>query len=266
MKASRKIIPQEEKSINAKGYVRVSTNMQKEDGVSLETQIDRIKEYCRYKKLELVKVYEDAGISGKNMADRPGLQELKTDIQKGDSIIFCDLSRLGRNTVDVILFNDFVRGKGAKLICLAPDIDFSTPLGEMIITVLSGFNQYERQMIGQNVSTNMKRLAKDGKLRGRAPFGYKFVGKDQDMEPIPEQQEVMQLIFYSHSLGSNTSQISKLLNEKGHGQVLNLNKNKPSPNPIFYPQTIKRILQDQGLIDSEGKTVDQRITSFHKVT
>src|SRR5581483_8655419 len=91
----------EEKRI-AKGYIRVSTTMQREDGISLETQTQRIQEYCAYKKLDLVKVYQDAGISGKNITGRPGMQELLSDIQKGDSIIVCDLSRLARNTKDAL--------------------------------------------------------------------------------------------------------------------------------------------------------------------
>jgi site-specific DNA recombinase len=265
MKQNRKNVPQELESKIAKGYVRVSTNMQKEDGVSLETQTTRIEEYCRYKKLNLVKTYEDAGISGKNMRDRPALQDLKSNIQVGDSIVFCDLSRLGRCTVDVILFNEFVSEKGAKLICLSPDIDFSTPLGEMIITVLSGFNQYERKMISQNISTNMQRLVEDGKLRGRAPFGYKFVGKDKDMEPVKEQQQVISIIIDLYNNGTTMNRIAAILNTGGYGQTLNINKKKISPNPQFYHKTIQRILIDQGIVESKDrKPIDERIKTFHK--
>ena len=265
MKSNKKIVPQIVEYKVAKGYVRVSTNMQKEDGVSLETQTTRIQEYCTYKKLDLIKTYQDAGLSGKNMKDRPALQELKSDIQVGDCIVFCDLSRLGRNVVDVILFNEFVREKGAKLICLSPDIDFSTPLGEMLMTVLSGFNQYERKMISQNISTNMQRLTEEGKLRNKCPFGYKFVGKDKDFEPVPEQQQVISIILNLHNTGTNPNRIAAILNTGGYGQTLNINKKKISQNPQFYHKTVQRILADQGVIECQNrKPVEQRIKTFHK--
>lgn len=250
----------------AKGYIRVSTNMQKEEGVSLETQSTRIQEYCTYKKLELVKIYQDAGISGKNMTDRPGIQEVISEIQKGDRIIITELSRLGRNTMDIIVFNELLQAKGAVLICLSPDIDFSTPLGELVMTVLASFNQYERKMIGVNVSINMKRLAKEGKLRGKSPFGFKFVGKDKDLEEVPEQQEVVNKIISWYSQGTNPNKIAKQLNDEGYGPTLSLNKKTPSADPKFYPATVVKILQNYGQIESDAKPIEQRIVSHHKIT
>ena len=41
----------------------------------------------------------------------------------------------------------------------------------------------------------MQRLVREGKLRGRAPFGYKFVGKNLDFESVLEQQEVINIII-----------------------------------------------------------------------
>ena len=55
--------------MKAIGYVRVSTEEQAREGVSLENQKDRIRNYCQYKGFSLAQIIEDAGISGgKNKA------------------------------------------------------------------------------------------------------------------------------------------------------------------------------------------------------
>jgi site-specific DNA recombinase len=268
MLTAKQLATQNENKKIAKGYIRVSTIMQKEEGVSLETQSSRIQEYCTYKKLDLIKVYQDAGISGKNMTDRPGIQEVIAELQKGENIIFTELSRLGRNTMDVITFNGLVQEKGANLICLSPDIDFSTPLGELVMTVLASFNQYERKMIAKNISINMQRLVADGKLRGKSPFGYKFVGKDKDLEPVEEQQEVIEFVLMWYGQSWNLTKIANELNNAGYGPTLNLNKAKVTNlNPKFYAETVRRILADYGQIDRlQGKPIEQKIVSHHKIT
>jgi len=60
--------------MKAVGYVRVSTEDQAREGVSLEAQRAKITAYCQVKDLELVEVVEDAGISAKDLR-RPGVQK-----------------------------------------------------------------------------------------------------------------------------------------------------------------------------------------------
>lgn len=121
-----------------------------------------------------------------------------------------------------------------------------------------------------HVSNNMQRLSKEGKLRSRAPFGYKFVGKDRDLEPEPSQQAVIEKIKLMHAANMKLAQIAKELNTKGDNLVL-LNNKKTLPEhkiPLFYAQTVKRILQDQGIIPLANPdnrvSLEQRIISHHK--
>ena len=55
-------------------YIRVSTEQQATEGVSMAAQLERIRAYCTAQGLELLAVYEDAGLSGKRADNRPGLQ------------------------------------------------------------------------------------------------------------------------------------------------------------------------------------------------
>ena len=55
------------KMIKAIGYIRVSTDEQAKEGMSLENQKEKIRSYCDLKDLELLEIVEDAGISAKNL-------------------------------------------------------------------------------------------------------------------------------------------------------------------------------------------------------
>lgn len=249
---------------NVRGYIRVSTTDQANTGMSLETQEKRIQSYCLFKSLNLIKMYRDEGKSGKNM-DRPGLQQLINEVQSGDSIIITDLSRLSRNTRETLqLFHDF-KEKGVYFICIELDVDFNTPIGAMLMTVLMSVHQLERENTSANVSANMQRLSREGKLRSRAPLGFRFVGKDRDLEPVPEQQRVIERIKTMYSSGMKYLQIAKQLNEEGENRVLNLNKKDQNKIYVFHAETIRRILMDAGLVPpvSNRKPISERIITHH---
>lgn len=251
---------------NARGYIRVSTAIQKETGESLETQMKQIQAYCAYKNLNLVEVYRDEGISGKNLEGRPEMLRLLREIQKEDNIIVSNLSRFSRNVLDsLVLFKEF-DSKGVNFICLSPEIDFSTNIGRTIFTILMSFAEYERKNTIENIKVNMQRLSHEGKLRTKAPFGWKFVGKDKDMEEDTEQQAVLQIIKNLYSCGSTFNRIAVFLNCNGYNKTLSLNKKNQSKEQLFYAATIKNILVQHGLVQSTKpiKTLEQRIISWHK--
>ena len=248
----------------ARGYVRVSTAMQV-DGQSLETQIKRIQGHCDYKGYNLIKIYQDSGISAKD-TNRPALQQLMNDMEKGEKIIVADLSRLSRNTRDALnLFEEF-KTRGVHFICLNPDIDFSSAVGELLYTIMMAVHRLERQNISSHVSANMQRLSSESKLRSRPPFGYRFVGKDQDLQPEPVQQKVVEKIKVLHASGMGYTKIAKKLNEDGDNISLNNNKKSVKDKaPLFYAQTVKRILADYGVIEDPDRVpIEKRIVSHHR--
>ncbi len=253
---------------SARGYCRVSTAMQANDGASLETQKQRIEEHCKYRKLQIVDFYVDEGISGKNM-ERPALKRLLQEMQPGECVIVSDLSRLSRDTRDALgMFEDFTK-KGVKFVCLSPEIDFSTPVGQLIFSILMAVHKLERERIAENVSMNMQRLSNEGKLRAKPPFGYRFVGKDKDHEPVEQQIKVRDKIVQLYQGGMKITHIAQRLNSDKDNLVLSLNKADVNRECKFHPSTVKRILVDLGLIKGEGsyadrKPVEQRIVSYHK--
>lgn len=83
-------------------YPRVSTEDQFRNGHNLDEQKERMLKLCDYKNYEVYKVYEDAGISAKNM-NRPAFQEMIQDIkdEKINKIIVYKLDRLTRSIKDL---------------------------------------------------------------------------------------------------------------------------------------------------------------------
>ena len=266
----KKMEKQGDAKFSARGYCRVSTVMQAEEGVSLETQRQRIMAHCQYKGYNFIKFYEDAGISGKNM-ERPALQELFQEMLPGEGIVVASLSRLSRNTKDALnMFEEF-KGRGVKFICLDPEIDFTSAVGELMFTILMAVHKLERDNISKHVSANMQRLSAEGKLRGKPPFGYKFVSKDTPYAEVPEQMAIRDKIIKLHKEGLGYTKIADRLNTDGDNRVLNMNKQATSNKiSIFYAQTIKRILTDNGLVEKKGvtsdrKSIEERIISHRKV-
>ncbi|MEW6351712.1 MAG: recombinase family protein, partial [Thermodesulfobacteriota bacterium] len=88
----------------AVGYIRVSTQEQAQEGVSLEMQIAKIKAYSDLNDLFLAGIYGDPGISGKSIKARPGIQAVLSLVKakRIGAVVVYKLDRLGRNTIETL--------------------------------------------------------------------------------------------------------------------------------------------------------------------
>ena len=85
-------------------------------------------------------------ISGKN-ADRPELQRMLSYIRKGDTVYVESISRLARNTKDLLEIVEKITAKGAELQSLKESLDTATPTGKFMLTVFGAMAQLERDYI-----------------------------------------------------------------------------------------------------------------------
>ena len=92
--------------MKAIGYIRVSTEQQAGEGVSLEAQRAKIEAWCLANDCELAEVFVDAGISGKSMKKRQGLQKALASAGKGMALVVYSLSRLARSTKDTLAISE----------------------------------------------------------------------------------------------------------------------------------------------------------------
>ena len=84
------------------GYVRVSTQEQATEGVSLDAQRDRLRTYCKLHSIKLIDIKADEGISGSTL-DRPGLQAALQMIRRdrANTLLVAKLDRPSRSLRDV---------------------------------------------------------------------------------------------------------------------------------------------------------------------
>ena len=198
-------------------YSRVSTEMQV-DGYSLAGQKTCLTKFAQREEMKVVKSYEDAGKSGKNIEGRPAFQQMLNDIKSGlqvDYVIVYKLSRFGRNAADVLNSLELIQDYGVNLICTDEGIDSSQASGRLLISVLSAVAQIERENIVEQTMNGRREKARQGLWNGgMAPYGYKLV--DGVLQIKEDEAKIVKYIFEKYINTSISLQgISKDLNDQG---------------------------------------------------
>jgi DNA invertase Pin-like site-specific DNA recombinase len=121
------------------GYARVSTAAQSRDGNSLEEQVIALQKYGCHK------IIEEA-FSGKTM-DRPKFQKLLEVLKEGDTLVVCKLDRFARTAIEGVRTVRELFDRGVRVHILNMGLIENTPTGNLIITVMLGFAEFERGMI-----------------------------------------------------------------------------------------------------------------------
>ncbi len=105
-------------------------------------------------------------VSGASREGRTELQTIIDFLRPGDQVVVVRLDRLGRDTRDVLNIVHELKGRGASLKVLSPDIDTSGPTGEIVLTVLSMVAQMERQFIKERQKTGIEMAKAKGVYKG----------------------------------------------------------------------------------------------------
>ena len=206
-------------SNRAIGYVRVSTDTQADDGVSLDHQETRIRAYCTAAGLELVAIVRDEAVSGgKPLADRKGGGELLAAIGRGDAhhVVALKLDRLFRATVDALTAADEWTAAGVGLHLVdhgGQSINTASAVGRMFLTMLAGFAEFERGLIRERTAAGMAQLKATGKVYGHTPYGFDRIG--DELVPNADEQAVMRRITAMRGKGLSLGKIANALNADG---------------------------------------------------
>lgn len=142
---------------NLLGYVRVSTNRQ--DEAMQHEALDRVGVLKRNR-------YADHGVSGA-MASRPGLTDLLSDAEPGDTIVVYKLDRLGRSTAHVASLIEDLTTKDIAVRSIADGLDSTTPTGKAMLQMLAIFSEMERTFISERTVAGLSAARARGRVGGR---------------------------------------------------------------------------------------------------
>jgi DNA invertase Pin-like site-specific DNA recombinase len=219
------------------GYIRVSTEEQATDGVSLAAQREKVQGYAKLYDLELVGVIEDAGESGKTL-NRPGLQEALDMIRRGqaDGLLISKLDRLSRSVVDWNTLIDAYFGEraGKQLFSVADSIDTRTAAGRLVLDVLMSVAQWERETIGERTRDALQHKIRKGERVGKVRFGYDLGEGGKTLAENAEEQEGLRLMRRLRSEGLTLRRIAAELDQRGV---------RPKEGKAWQPKTISNLVK-----------------------
>mgnify|MGYP002594687545 CR=1 FL=1 len=193
-------------------YVRVSTDDQRDNGYSIDSQLRMIKEYCEKNEYDIVDVYNDAGHSGKDLM-RPEMQRLLKDIKskKIDKLVAIKVDRLTRNNYDDFWLLNYCEEHDVKIELILEPYDVSTANGEMIFGMNLVFGQRERKEIGARTKRAMEEMALERIHPSKAPYGYIRNKETGHLEVEPIEAEVVKEIFELCKQGNSTRGIATIM-------------------------------------------------------
>ncbi|SHL33577.1 recombinase family protein [Anaerotignum lactatifermentans] len=209
---------QEVKRIHVAAYCRVST-AQEDQETSYEAQVAYFtKLITENPSWQLAGIYADDGISGTDMKKRDNFNAMmERCLQKNgdiDLILTKSISRFARNTVDCLSCIRKLKERNIAIYFEKEHINTLESTGELLITILSSQAQEESRNISENVKWGLKRKYEKGEMLVRRMFGY-GKGTDGQMYIIPEEAEVVRLIYGKYLEGESLNGIARLLKEKG---------------------------------------------------
>ena len=223
----------DEKIKSAGIYIRVSTFDQVREGFSLGEQEERLKEFCKFKRYNIYKVYQDAGISAKN-DKRPAYQEMIEDVKKGNInvIVALKLDRLTRSVYDIEKLMKFVNDYECDIDCMADESNTTTSNGRMVMRIMTSVSQNEIEKCSERTKFGMEDAIKSGHIPNRTGLGFKRENKK--LVPDPLTKDIIVRIFDLYLEG------------KSHQAIANIyNKEKVLGKTNWYDSTIQKILSNE---------------------
>ena len=228
------------RKLRVAAYCRVSTEDEEQQGSFEIQKLYYTEKINSTPEWEVAGIYADDGISGVHTKKRDGFNQMIQDCKKRkiDLILTKSISRFARNTLDSIQYVRMLKQMGIAVVFEKENINTATMNSEMILTVLSAFAQAESESISQNVARGKRMGYKHGKFAfpyGRI-IGYRK-GADGKPEIIPEQAEIIRLIFNSYLQGDSLQSIKAKLETAGALTARG--------NTEWSAQSIQRILQNE---------------------
>ena len=267
------------KGKEAIGYVRVSTVRQVEEGNSIQSQIDELRNYANSRGLILLSknIVIDDGISGGiPLWDRPNAQRLLKLIDSGEyeHLIVTKLDRMFRLTSDAIMSIEEMREAGVFLHIInmgGQSLDSSSAIGQFFLTIIASVAQLERGLIAERTKEAMNYLMSKGRKFTRSIYGWN-VNKNGRLKPNWNEQSRIDFMYWQiKTNGATATMVAKMANKRGwkgklggewYAQsVLNVIRNKFHTNRDRFEYPKKWGNKSWHRMEMRKKQKDEKIVS-----
>jgi site-specific DNA recombinase len=215
-------------------YVRVSTEDQVKEGVSLAAQVERLQAYCAAMRPgEEIRLVVDEGVSAKSL-DRPALRSLLADAKRGlvHTVVTLKLDRLTRSVRDLSDLLDLFEKHGVALCSLTESLDTSTASGRLMLNLLASVSQWEREAIAERTSFALAHKRRNGYVYGSTPYGYRR--ENNRLVSDDDQQAMLARIRAMRADGQSIRKVCTWLN-KNHVKT-------PRGSNTWFPNTLHQLL------------------------
>ena len=205
------------KLLRVAAYCRVSSSSADQLN-SYATQIDYYTRLAKKKKNEwnMVEIFADEGISGMKAKNRPEFQRMirMCELHQLDLIITKSVSRFARNVKEALEYVRKLKLLGVGIIFEKEGIN-TQPLGdEMLLNPFTAIAQEESKAISQNQRLSIvKRMELGIYVDSNAPYGFRLENKQ--LVEYPPEADTVRWIFRSYLNGMSTTEIAKVLTERG---------------------------------------------------
>lgn len=215
-------------------YIRVSTREQADEGFSLAAQERALRARCAETGDEVVSVYEDRGISAKDIKHRQGLLRLLEDAEQKqfEAVMVWKLTRLSRSLQDMCNIFALFDAKNIALVSLSESFDARSPSGRMVRNMLGVIAQWEREVISENVSLAAAERAEQGLRTCPYALGYDVV-IGGDLIVNEKEAKIVRYIFRKYIQCQCISEVAACCNRLGY---------RGKRGAKFSPESIHRIL------------------------
>lgn len=189
-------------------YLRVSTKEQ-----TTQNQLRELRQVAERAGWDVVRVFEDAGISGAKGRDkRPEYDALLKAVVRReiDMVAAWSVDRLGRSMQDLVAFLSDLQGHGADLYLHQQALDTSTPSGRALFGMLAVFAEFEREMIRDRVNAGLSRAKSMGKRLGRPSLPEATAERVREL-----RASGMGILKVASTLGIGVSAVQRIDKEAG---------------------------------------------------
>ena len=242
------------------GYIRVSTNNQVENGMSLKEQQRQVELYGEVNKMKVDTIFTERGVSASvELRKRPRGSVLLDVVKDGDVIICSKLDRMFRSVLDGLQVLKELKARNIELHFI--DLGGNTTtngIGQLVFTIMSSFAEMERNRLGERIrDTKRSQMKEDVYTGGPVGFGYVLenINENNYLLEQPEEQELIKKMKKMKKDGLSFRKISEAINKEPY-----MKKNEKS----LSHQAISNILKDETKKKQKTKRVKDKIKQSKK--